>query len=221
MRAENAINTNLVPLTVDDSVLDARSKMDEVRSDIYPVVTPEDQTLVGQVRRSDIEDLDPATRISMLKLEDPVKIFDIQHLFEAARLMLQYELRLVTVVDQDMKFVGMIQKQRVLESLTGLLNLAAYGSVITIELDRRDFTLSEIVQLIETEGAKILGITVETPENEEGIFKVSIKINLQDTTRVTSALRRYDYEVTTESSPEMYGFDLESRADELIKYLDM
>lgn len=221
MHAENAINTELTPLTVDHSVLDALAKMDEVKSDIYPVVKPEDQILVGQLRRSDIEGLDPATGISVLELEDPVKIFDTQHLFEAARLMLQYELRLVTVVDQDMKFVGIIQKQRVLESLTGLLNLAAYGSVITIELDRRDFTLSEIVQLIETEGAKILGITVETPENEEGIFKVSIKINLQDTTRVTSALRRYDYEVTTESSTEMYGFDLESRADELIKYLDM
>jgi hypothetical protein len=90
-----------------------------------------------------------------------------------------------------------------------------------VRLNHQDFTLSEVVQLIEAEGGKILGITVETPNAEKKQYEVSIKLNLQDVSRVASALRRYGYTILTEAESESTNIDLETRADELLKFMDM
>ena len=131
--------------------------------------------------------------------------------------MLQHELRLLPVVDEEWTFLGILTKEQVLESLSRMLNLAEFGSVITVEIERIDFSISEIVQIIETEGAKILGVTVETEQK----FEVSFKLNLKDVSRVVAGLRRYEYQVLAQSESTVFGEDLEHRADELLKYIDM
>lgn len=223
MLADKALNTEIKPLTAADSISEALKRMDMHSINCLPVVDTTTRKLIGQLRYNHLKNAkNLGDAISTLELEEPIKIFKRQHIFEATRLMLQYEMRMLPVVDDEMTFIGVIRKQEVLESLTHLLNLATYGSILYVELEQRDLMLSEIVNIIETEGAKILGVTVETPSEEEENFKVSFKINLQDATRVASALRRYDYEVTTvDYEQEVFGFDMESRASELIKYLDM
>ena len=209
---------------MDDTVQEARHKRKLLDASTLPVVDRDKNRLVGQLnfhKLSRREDVDEQQPLSSLELDEPIKIYPNQHVFEASRLMLQYELRMLSIVDEKWKFLGVLHKDTVLESLTHMLNLAEQGSVITIELNERDFTLSEIVHLIESEGAKILGITVEQNKAQKGTFKVSIKVNLNDVSRIASALRRYEYSVMTESGNEAFGRDVESRADELIKYLDM
>lgn len=222
MLVARAINNDVRVLTDIDSVAEALEQMELFGADLLPVVNQSSRKLIGQISRSILGDIDDnTTALGDLELEDPFKIFNGQHLFHAIRMMLQHELRLLPVVNDDWEFQGIIRKQQVLESLSQMLNLTEYGSVITVELSHRDFTLSEIVQLIEAEGGRILGITVETPDAEKKSYEISIKLNLQDVSRVASALRRYGYTILTESEGESYNIDLETRADELIKYIDM
>lgn len=221
MLAKQAINTNISPLKAGELVSDAISRMQELELNALPVVDNTTNKLIGMVHLSQLTGNNNFETIADVKLQESVKIYQTQHIFEAVRLMLQHEMRVLAVVDKELKLKGMICKSEVLESLTKMLNLTEYGSVITVELPRRDFTLSEIVHIIETEGAKILGITVETPEAEQETFEVSIKLNLKDVTRVAAALRRYEYTVVADSGNEVHEIDIETRADELIKYLDM
>ncbi|MDX1671592.1 MAG: CBS domain-containing protein [Balneolaceae bacterium] len=222
MLTKQALDTEFEFLTVDDTVGKAKELMGELQVHCIPVVEPDTNRLVGQVMMNTLyESEEDSLPLSELQLDEAVRIYKHQHIFEAARLMLQYEQRLLPVVDEELVVHGIIEKQQVLESLTSMLNLASHGSVLSLELNRRDFTLSEIVQLIETEGAKILGITVETSNSEKGAIRVSIKLNLKDVTRVVAALRRFGYEVSTETKNEVYGIDFETRVDELVKYLDM
>jgi len=223
MLAEKALNTEIKPLTGADSISEALKRMGEFGVNSLPVVDSTTRKLIGQLRYSQLSKVDDlGAAVSSVELEEPIKVYQRQHIFEVTRLMLEYEMRLLPVVDDEMTFRGVILKKTVLESLTHLLNLATYGSILYVELEKRDLMLSEIVNIIETEGAKILGVTVETPSEDDENFRVSFKINLQDATRVASALRRYDYDVTTvDYDQEVFGFDMESRASELIKYLDM
>lgn len=220
MLTQEALNTEIVPVRSSDSVQAALLKMDECGVNALPVIDA-DGRLVGQVSRRALKQAGEGIRVADLELDEAVKVYGTQHVFEAARLMLQYELRLLPVIDGEWGFRGVITKKKVLESLGRMLNLAKQGSVITVKLEMIDFSLSEMVHLIETEGAKILGITVETPAGDDTFFHVSFKLNIEDVSRVASALRRHDYKVATEAKNESYGVDLESRADELLRYLDM
>lgn len=221
MLAKQALNTEIEPLEGNDTVSEAMHRMVALKVSSLPVVDDTTGKLIGQISLGQLENAENDQLISDLELQKPVKIYYEQHIFEAARLMLQYEMRLLPVVDKEKTFVGYLSKTKVLESLTHMLNLAESGSVITIELKQRDFTLAEIVHLIESEGAKILGITVETPDIQAGVYEVSIKLNLRDISRVAATLRRHEYTVLTDSSTEILGVDVETRADQLIKYMDM
>lgn len=223
MLADQALNTTISPLAAGDTVGYALQQMVELDVSCLPVIDATTGKLIGQLEKEDLLEVpEMEADIASLELQEPAKIFKSQHLFEAVRLMLQYEMRLLPVVDEEMIFLGIIQKQQLLESITGMMNLASFGSILTVELKQEDFTLSEIVHLIEVEGARILGLAVETPDAEGGTFRVSVKINLEDATRVASALRRHDYNVVaTEKANDLFGLDMESRADELLKYLDM
>jgi CBS-domain-containing membrane protein len=222
MLVAEALNTDIRVLTTDDSGIEALEKMDELQVNTLPIVNYSTGEIVGQINRERLLYTHRGDgSISAAELEEPVVIFNDQHLFYAVHLMLQHEMRLLPVVDKQSIFQGIIQKHHVLELLGQMLNLTEYGSVIIVRLNQQDFTLSEIVQLIETEGGKILGITVETPNAEDQAYEVSIKLNLQDASRAASALRRYGYTVLTAGKGEAHNIDLETRAGEFLKYLDI
>ena len=222
MLVAKAINNDVRVLTDQDTISGALEQMNNCKVALLPVVERSTRKLIGQVSHAMLSNTKDQTKLlAELELEEPFKIFNKEHLFQAIRMMLEHELHLLPVVNAEWEFQGVIKKQQVLESLSTMLNLTEYGSVITVELNQHDFTISEIVQLIEAEGGHILGITVETPDAEKKTYEISIKLNLQDVSRVASALRRYGYTILTESESESRKIDLETRADELLKYIDM
>ncbi len=222
MLAEQLLNTDFTPLHSGSTISAALAKMDAWHSSSIPVVEPATRKLIGHVLFDDIALAeDESLPISSVELRSPVCAFTNQHVFEVARIMLQHEVRLLAVVDRSETYIGIIEKRSVLESLSEMLNITSAGSVITVEMQRADFTLSELVHLIETEGAKILGLTVEQAKANESILQVSIKLSHVDTSAVTSSLQRHGYLTVTENRHDLIQTDLSVRADELIRYLDV
>lgn len=222
MIAKKLLNTDFTPLYPSSTISAALAKMDAWHSSSIPVIEPATKKMVGHVLFADIAEVnDESFPISDIEIQSPVYAFENQHVFEIARQMLQHEVRLLSVVDRTESYLGIIEKKTVLEALSTMLNITTTGSVITVEMSRQDFTLAELVHLIEVEGAKILGLTVEQPDMEESIVQVSIKLNHEDTSAVISSLQRHGYSTSTENRNDITQVDLTSRADELIRYLDV
>lgn len=222
MLVSQALDTTATVLRKDQPITGAIEQMERLKVTVLPVVDTETGKLAGQVTLGQMADAGKHLKIvGELTLREPVKIFRKQHLFNAIQLMLKYELSLLPVVNSEWIYQGIIHKKDILESLTHMLNITEFGSVITIELSPDDFTLSEIVQIIETEGGKVLGITVEAPDAKTDNYEISIKLNLKDVSRIASSLRRHDYTIITEVEGDSARIDLETRADELIKYLEV
>ncbi|MCC5942296.1 MAG: CBS domain-containing protein [Balneolaceae bacterium] len=222
MLARNLLNTDFKPLRPDSPVSMALAKMDAWQSSSIPVVESVTNTCVGHILFDDIAEFaDESTPISETELRNPIYVNENQHIFEIARLMLQHEVRLISVVDDTGGYIGIIEIKQVLEALSTMLNIGTAGSVITIQMFKADFTLAELVHLIETEGAKILGLTVEQPDMDDSVIRISIKLSLKDTSAIVSSLQRHGYLTTTENRNDIYQMDMTSRADELMRYLDL
>jgi len=220
--AKKLLNTDFTPLYPSSTISAALAKMDAWGSSSIPVIEPATKKIIGHVLFQDIANIsDESTLISDVEISNPAYTFENQHVFEIARKMLQHEVRLLPVVDHTETYLGVIEKKAVLEAFSTMLNITTTGSVITIELSKQEFALAELVHLIEVEGARILGLTVEQPETDESIFHVSIKLSHEDTSAVTSSLRRHGYTASTENRNDITQMDLSSRADELIRYLDV
>lgn len=213
--------TDFKPLRGSDTVLAVKDRMKEEQVYSLPVVDKTTKKLIGQIKSEQLADADENQKISELQMEKAVKVYEGQHVFESARLVMQHELTLLPLVDKELTFLGVVTKQQIFEIISRMLNLELAGSVVMIEIEPIDFSLSEIVQIIEAEGAKILGLAVESPDRNHQAFEVSAKLNLKDISRVTAALKRYGYSVLIESENTIFQNDLEDRADELLKYIDM
>ena len=221
MLVNEILNTDISPLQVNDTVATALMKIDLLHTTKFTVVDSNNQVVGMASLGKLIEVVDENSPLSKVELEDPVYVPYNQHLFEASRIMLAKELFLLPVTDEEMKFQGMIKKRDVLSALGDLFNLSSYGSVITVELDQVDFTLSDLVRIIEMEGAKILGVAVQQPNAKTQAYRVSFKLNLEDSSVVSAGLRRFGYTITSEANSEVLEENFSDRADELIRYLDI
>lgn len=222
MLAKEILNNEFVPLHPTSPVSAALAKMDAWQTSSVPIVEPITNRLVGHILFDDIADrADESGPISALDIKSPIYTLENQHIFEVARQMLQHEVRILSVIDHSEKYVGIIEKKNVLEALTNMLNVTVDGSVITVRMAKSDFTLSELVHLIETEESRILGLTVEPSKEMDTFLEVSIKVNTQETSAITSSLRRHGYLVTTSNRSDLVQIDLSTRADELMRYLDV
>ena len=221
MLVNEILNTDISPLHLEDSVATALMKIDLLHTTKFAVVDSNDRVVGMASLEKLIEVVDEEAPLSEIELDDPVYVPHNQHLFEASRIMLAQELFILPVTTESMEFQGMIKKRDVLSALGDIFNLSSFGSVITVELDQVDFSLSDLVRIIELEGAKILGIAVQQPNAKNPSYRVSFKLNLEDSSVVSAGLRRFGYTITSEANSEVLEGNFSDRADELIRYLDL
>ncbi|MEX2601899.1 MAG: CBS domain-containing protein [Balneolaceae bacterium] len=222
MLVKKISNSEFVPLAPSDSVAKALAKMDAWHTSVLPVVETTTGKVIGQVTLEQLADMPvESVPVSELQLAMPVTTLESQHIFEVARQMLEHEIRLIPVVDNEGSYKGIAERKDVLETFSSLLNITVSGSVISVDVDTGDYTLSELVQIIETEDARILGVAVETPTSPEEQIRISFKLNVRDTSSISHSLRRHGYSVSSESQSELLRFDIADRADELLRYLDV
>ncbi|HBX66345.1 MAG: CBS domain-containing protein [Balneola sp.] len=221
MLVNEILNTDISPLHLEDSVATALMKIDLLHTTKFAVVDSNDRVVGMASLEKLIEVVDEEAPLSEIELDDPVYVPHNQHLFEASRIMLAQELFILPVTTESMEFQGMIKKRDVLSALGDIFNLSSFGSVITVELDQVDFSLSDLVRIIELEGAKILGIAVQQPNAKNPSYRVSFKLNLEDSSVVSAGLRRFGYTITSEANSEVLEGNFSDRADELIRYLDI
>lgn len=221
MLVAEILNTEIAPLKLTDPVSLAMAKLELLHINKF-VVVDDENTLQGMLSVEALAEIvDENTLIKDLALDELVSVPSYQHIFETTRQMFAHELYLLPVADEEFKFLGFVRKREVLDALTDIFNLSAFGSVITIELQQMDYTLSDIVRIVETEGAKILGVAVQQPNTELNAIRVSIKLNLEDSSVVSAALRRFGYLIISEDQSESLENNFSDRADELIRYLDI
>lgn len=222
MQVFEIINTDVEPLRVADTSAEAIQAMDANSIDKLPIVDHTTRKLVGMVSRQAVSENMHELPGSLIDSDEKVICIDPDaHLFDAARNMFDIDARILPVVDQDKNFLGVLTRKELLIALSNMLNVNEPGVVLTVELDKRDLMLSEIVRITENEDAKILGLTVEAPDANNANFRVSIKMNLLDVSRVTAALNRYGYLITQETENAHDIEELNNRADEFLKYLDI
>jgi len=222
MLAYQILNGSFTPLVSTDKASSALAKMDAWQTSNIPVIEPTTKKVIGQVTLDMVTDLpDESIPMSEFDLDEPIFAYENQHLFEVARQMLSNEVRFIAVVDHTMSVVGIIEKKDLLDAFSKMLNVATIGSVISVDIDRSDYTLTKLVNIIEAEDARILGLTVEQTPGSDAKIRVSIKLNLQDTSAVVSSLQRHGYITTAENRADLLQIDISSRADELLRYLEL
>ncbi len=93
------------------------------------------------------------------------------------------------------------------------------GGIIVVAKGIKDYSFSEISQIVEGNGARMIGGFISEIRND--IVQITIKIGAVDFNEVLQTFRRYNYTVLFGNKNDQFLEDLKERSDYLDKYLNV
>jgi CBS domain-containing protein len=221
MVAKDLISEVIPSLKTSDTGQTALNWMEIFRVSHLPIVNNLD--FLGLISDTDIYDMNqPEEPIGnhALTLLKPY-VTDEQHLFEVIGLASRLKLTIVPVLDEKSHFMGVITTTDLIRYLAGISSMDQQGGIIVLELIERDYSLSQIAQIVEGNNIKVLSMYVTSPP-ESTRLEVTIKVNTNELASVIRTFERYNYDVKTwvTSDDSMDKFYSE-RFDLLMKYMNI
>jgi len=221
MFAKDLISETIPTLKTSDLGQTALNWMEIFRISHLPVVNNQD--FLGLISDSDIYDMNhPEEPIGnhALTLLKPFVTTE-QHIFEVIGLASRLKLTVVPVLDDNNHYKGVITTIDLVRYIAGISSMDQPGGIIVIELTERDYSLSQIAQIVEGNNVKVLSMYITSPPDSMKL-EVTLKVNTVELASVIRTFERYNYDVKTwvTSSDTMDKFYSE-RFDQLMKYLNI
>jgi len=221
MVAKDLISEVIPTLKTSDLGQTALNWMEIFRVSHLPIVNNQD--FLGLISDADIYDMNqPEEPIGnhTLKLFKPF-VDGEQHIFEVIGLASRLKLSVIPVLNSKNHFMGVITTSDLIRHLAGISSMDQPGGIIVLELIERDYSLSQIAQIVESNNVKVLSMYITSPP-ESTKLEVTLKVNTGDLVSVIRTFERYNYEVKTwvTTNDSMDSFYSE-RFDLLMKYLNI
>ena len=221
MVAKDLISEVIPSLKTSDLGQTALNWMEIFRVSHLPIVNNQD--FLGLISDADIYDMNqPEEPIGnhALTLFKPF-VDEEQHIFEVIGLASRLKLSVIPVLDSNNHFKGVITTSDLIRHLAGISSMDQPGGIIVLELIERDYSLSQIAQIVESNNVKILSMYITSPP-ESTKLEVTLKVNSGDLVSVIRTFERYNYEVKTwVSANDSMDHFYSERFDHLMKYLNI
>jgi acetoin utilization protein AcuB len=221
MLAKDLISDIVPALHTSDTGVKALYWMDVFRVSHLPVVN--DREFLGLISDNDIYDLNKAEEPignHFLSLLAPY-VFDYQHVYEVISVISKLKLTLVPVLDTQKNYLGVITLNDLLQQFANLTAVKDPGGILILELNEKDYSLTEISQIVEGNDAKILSLYVTSPADST-LLELTLKINRTDMSAVIQTFNRFNYNIKAsflenEEIDNLYN----RRYEEFLRYLDI
>jgi acetoin utilization protein AcuB len=220
MIARQLISDIITPLKSTETGADALGIMDEFRVSHLPIVDQEQ--FLGLISDTDIltyNNLSEPVGSHPLSLTNAY-ILENQHIFDVIRIIDTMKLTLLPVLDEKKHYLGSITLTTLFHNLSDLMALNNPGGIIILELNDKDYLLTEIAQIVESNDAKVLGMFITTFPDSTRI-EITLKINKIDVGPVLQTFIRYNYTIKASFSEDTYRESLQERYNSLMNYLNI
>lgn len=221
MIAEELINQMIPPLKTTDSVEKAVRWMEEFRVNQLPVV--KNRQYMGMVsEEAIIENMDRSTPLAQVPLGfEEVFVQHYQHFYTVMEVAIRNKIQVVPVLDEHQEFLGVITVNDTIAAFGQMSALQGQGGILVLNMNERDYSLSEISRHVEENNAKILSAYVSPDELDGYKIKVTLKINTMDLNRIIATFERFNYRIIAQFHDAAELKDDQDRLDLLMKYINI
>ena len=126
---------------------------------------------------------------------------------------------IMPVLDDKEKYLGYYELNDIMHCFNDTPFLSEAGGIIVVEKGTKDYSFSEISQIVETNDAKIYGTFIS--KSDSNTVQITLKIGHQGMNSIVQTFRRYGYTVVSNHEEDKFMEDLKERSDYLDKYLNI
>lgn len=221
MLAKTLITENFVPLKTSDTGAAALGMMDEYRVSHMPIVN--DLELLGLISDTDI--------YNMNSFDDPVGnhplsitgayVDENDHVYEVIKAFSENKLTLLPVVSEKNLYMGVITLLTLTRYFASITAVDNPGGIIVLEVNERDYSLSEIARIVESNDAKVLSLYLTSIPDSTRVA-ITLKLNSIDIGPVIQTFVRFNYLVSASfTDKDIYKEGLQDRFDSFMNYLNI
>jgi len=171
---------------------------------------------LAMVEEDDILDLeDPETLLENMEYNGPRQsIPENAHFYEALKVFYDQKMCALPVISKDNEYLGILTKDNLLAVLAQYNGVKEPGGILSLEIEPRDYSLSEIARIAESNDVTLLSVnTITNPAT--GRLEVLLKTNRQELQPLVATFERFKYYVVK------YTITAEDEEDTLKKNYDL
>ena len=215
MIAEELISDHIIPLKKSDLCEAACDFMMAENITVMPVV--EQNKLLGYLYLNKAARDKNKTVVEQMDT-NAFFVFDKTHLFDVSKVMHDYGVSTIAVCDEHQSYKGAIALTDLLRAYTQDSANSLPGAIVTIQINARDYTLTEIARISETNNFKVIGIFTKSLADNK--LEVNIKFNSTEINTLLHAFERFGYQIKAVHQLSEVRGGLDNRFDWLIKYMN-
>jgi len=219
MKTTDYITKDIKALSASDKVSKAKKLFNQLTFTHLPVV--EDGFLLGLVAEADMQTIEDESKL----IKDFSYAFHLFftdekiNWFELLKIFALNDTSIIPVLDKDQKYLGYYELSDILHIFNNTPFLNDAGAILVVSKGNKDYSFSEVAQIVESNNAKLLGAFISNIDEE--ITEVTIKLSDHDLNNTMQTFRRYNYSILTSFHIDEYLNTLKERSDYLQKYLDI
>ena len=220
MLTKNLINNNIPRLQLQDSVGKALQLINDFRISHLPVVN--DNIFLGLISEDDLLDAEN-DKLTIEVLQDSFLSAAVPgnvHFLNAVSNSIRFDTTVIPVVLNQNEYVGVITINDLLKTLGNFAGADEIGGIIVLEMERLQFSISEISRIVESNDCTILHLNTTT-DSVTGVVTVTLHINKREIASIISSFERYEYDVVYSFGNEKFENEINTNYQNLMNYLDI
>jgi len=219
MQTTDYITKDIKALSASDKISKAKKLFKQLTFTHLPVV--DNGILLGLIAEADIQTIEEEDKL----IKDYNYIFQLfftdekTNWFELLKIFALNDSSIIPVIDEHHKYLGYYELTDILHIFNNTPFLNESGVILVISKGVKEYSFSEIAQIIESNEARLLGAFISTIDNEN--VEITIKLSDHDLNNTIQTFRRYNYSILTSFHIDEYLNTLKERSDYLQKYLNI
>ncbi len=131
----------------------------------------------------------------------------------------RHEANLLPVLDEEGRMEGYYDLTDIVTVFIDTPFFTEPGGIIVVAKGIKDYSFSEIAQIVESNNTKLIGGFITDSKND--VIQITIKVASANLNEIIQTFRRYNYNILFGNNDDQFLEDLKERSDYLDKYLNV
>lgn len=141
-------------------------------------------------------------------------------LLDVLKIFADNDTNLLPILERETNaYLGYLELNDIMAIFNSTPFINAEGGIIVVQKGVKDYSFSEISQIVEFNEGRLFGAYVSKVSKD--LAQITVKIGLSGMSKIIQTFRRYGYEIISEHQEDTFLQNLQERSDYLNKYLNI
>ena len=218
MNTQEYIINDIAPFNIDTNILEVQDIFNQLTYSHVPVKN--DGIYIGCISENDAHCFEGTKQLKdYLYALETFFVREKTNWLDILEAFALHNSNIMPVLGKDNAYIGYYELSDIMSLFNKTPFLNEAGGIIVIEKEQRDYSFSEICQIVESNNAKILGVFISKMDGD--MVQATIKIGYIGMNAIVQTFRRYNYLVVSNHEEDRFLEDLKDRSNYLDKYLNI